>query len=319
MKAPWFWTNNRHPLLGLLLSPLGWLYGLGTKIRRACGTSLKMQRPIICVGNLVAGGSGKTPVVINLAKRLRNAHIVSRGYGGSFQGTLKVTPNVHTADQVGDEPLMMSGEFPTWVAKTRVDGCEASIAHGADCIILDDGFQDPSVQKDLSLIIVDGGFGFGNGHMIPAGPLRETIKAGLGRAQAVIIIGDDTTHIESTIAGHSPIIKAKLAPTIAANHPKRVLAFAGIGRPEKFFDSVRETGCAIAGAVSFADHHPYTTTEIKDLIDHAKSLGATPITTQKDWVRIPAQYQDQIDVLTVELIWEDASLIDALLKKHITV
>jgi tetraacyldisaccharide 4'-kinase len=246
MRTPAFWAKGKAPLIGFLLAPLGWLYGCGTKFRLARGTPRTSSKPVICVGNLVAGGTGKTPVVIDLAQRLKGVHVLTRGYGGSKRGPLTVDPKKHTTEQVGDESLLIASRAPaatTWIIDNRFTGCQAAVESGAEIIVFDDGFQDPAVIKDLSLIIVDGGYGFGNDHMIPAGPLREPVDTGLRRADAVVIIGEDTSHTETRIAGRCPVLHARLVPDTTTTTKKwsgqKIFAFAGIGRPEKFFETVR--------------------------------------------------------------------------------
>ena len=323
MRAPAFWSKNANPVPGLLLAPLGWLYGLGTGLRLSFSSGWSSPCPIICVGNLTAGGAGKTPVVMNLAARLPTAHVLSRGYGGWEAGPLKVMPGEHTASQVGDEPLLISNAAPTWVAGNREAGCRAALRDGAGIIILDDGFQDPSIVKNLSLVVVDGEFGFGNGHLIPAGPLRETVSKGLARADAVVIIGEDTTGITDQVAGRCPVLKAMLVPeksetsnTSGNWHGKKVLAFAGIGRPEKFFQTLRDLGCDISESVPFADHQPYSETVLNDLKQRAVASNATLVTTEKDLVRIPEKLRQGIEAIRVKLQWDDESQINALLEKH---
>ncbi|MBT7356997.1 MAG: tetraacyldisaccharide 4'-kinase [Rhodospirillaceae bacterium] len=318
MKAPWFWKKGGCPVTRFLLSPFGMLYGLITKYRMSRNAGWQSPRPVICIGNLVAGGAGKTPVVIDLAKRIQSAQVLSRGYGGSERGPVKISSE-HIAAQVGDEPILISSTSQIWVSDNRQAGCQAAIEDGAKAVILDDGFQDPSIKKDLSLIVVDGGYGFGNGHCIPAGPLREGISNGLSRADAVVIIGDDTSESEALIKGRCPVLHATLVPNADDQdwQHKKVVAFAGIGHPEKFFQTLRDLDCTICETVSFADHHPFTQSELDDLKRRATQHGATLVTTQKDLVRIAEMHRDGIEALAVRLEWQDVSKIEDLLARHI--
>jgi len=244
---------------------------------------------------------------------------VSRGYGGTERGPVKVSPTDHTAAQVGDEPILISNMAPVWVSDNRRAGCQAASNDGANLIILDDGFQDPSIRKDLSLIVIDGGYGFGNGYCIPAGPLRETISSGLRRADGVIIIGRDTSHCEELVDGRCPVLHATLVPNTTEQHRrhKKVVAFPGIGRHEKFFQTLRDLGCNICDSISFADHHPFTQSELSDLKHRAEQHDGVLVTTQKDLVRIPEKHRSGIEALTVDLQWNDVSQLENLLDTHI--
>ncbi len=319
MKAPAFWLRGNGGPLAALLSPFGMLYGYGTLARQVFGKPWKCPVPVICVGNLIAGGAGKTPVVMDLASRLLargvRPHLITRGYGGTEKGPLRVSADQYDARLVGDEPLLLSGIAPTWVAESRRSACRGAMVEGAMCMILDDGFQDPSVAKDLSLVIVDGGYGFGNGYMIPAGPLREPVAQGLSRADAVIIMGEDTTGVIDQVAGRCPVLRADLKPGAAASDlaGKPVSAFAGIGRPEKFFTTLRQIGCDVRDTTSFADHHNYTKVELEHLKANATRDGVTLVTTEKDRVRIPPEARSDIIAVAVEVAWENEGGINALL------
>lgn len=320
MKAPDFWGRSKGGPLGALLSPLGMLYGYGTLARQMVARPWRCPVPVICVGNLIAGGAGKTPVSRDLAIRLLargvTPHLITRGYGGTEKGPLQVSTDRYDARLVGDEPLFLSETAPTWVAESRRSACRGAIVEGAMCMILDDGFQDPSVAKDLSLIIVDGGYGFGNGHMIPAGPLREPVAQGLTRADAVVILGKDTTGTVDQIAGRCPVLWAELKPGAMASDlvGKSVSAFAGIGRPEKFFATLRQIGCDVCQTTSFADHHNFARAELERLKENAAREGLRLITTEKDWVRIPPEAREGVFTLPIEVAWQNENEIDALLE-----
>ena len=243
-------------------------------------------------------------------------HLLSRGYGGSAKGPLLVEPDRHAASQVGDEALLLAASAPTWVGGNRALSARAAEAAGATCLILDDGLQNPTLEKDLSLIVVDGGFGFGNGRLLPAGPLREPIGRGLRRAAGLILIGQDQTGVADGRASGLPIFRARLAPGPEFSRLKgrRVLAFAGIGRPEKFFESLREAGLEIVGTREFADHHPYRDGEIDALLDEAATLEALPVTTVKDAMRLPPSLRARVRALPVHIEWEDRTAFEALLR-----
>ncbi|SDD81377.1 tetraacyldisaccharide 4'-kinase [Rhodospira trueperi] len=316
MRAPEFWMRDGPA--GRFLEPVGLLYGWATARRLRRGTPLRLPVPVICVGNLVAGGAGKTPVVADLAHRLRREHgldaaVLSRGHGGTARGPLRVDPARHDAATVGDEPLMLAREgLPVWIARDRAEGGRAAVAHGAKVIVMDDGFQNPALEKDVSLVVVDGGRGFGNGRLIPAGPLREPVPIGLSRADAVVLMGRDTAGVGRVVPSHLPILGARIipGPRVEALVGQRVVAFAGIGDPGKFFAMLRNAGCDVVATHPFADHHPYQPTDIQPILDEAFGLGAVPLTTAKDAARLPDDQRQQVDVADVTLVWEDVAALE---------
>ncbi len=304
-----------------LLAPAGWLYGLATRLRVAAAKPWRAPVKVLCIGNVVAGGAGKTPVALSLGARLKKRgvkiHFLGRGYGGATAGPLRVDAEVHGAAMVGDEALLLARLAPTWIARDRIAGVRAAAA-GADVVILDDGLQDPSVAKDLSVLVVDGGYGFGNRRVIPAGPLREPVEAGLARVQAVAVIGTDDAGIAgdaAVLARGVPILKATVAPGPEAARFKGlpVVAFAGIGRPEKFLTTLESIGCKVVSARTFADHHRFADGDIQRLKSEAIELNARLVTTEKDAVRLSAAARDGIEVLTITLAWSDEAALDRLL------
>ncbi|MEQ8505085.1 MAG: tetraacyldisaccharide 4'-kinase [Rhodospirillales bacterium] len=324
MKAPGFWYAPGNSVLGAVLSPLGLIYGWATALRQRGKTPFDPGVPVVCVGNLTAGGAGKTPVVLDIARRLSakglKPHVISRGYGGA-QGDAPrhVNKEQDSAADVGDEPLMMAATVPVWVGSDRPQAARAAVQDGAGVLILDDGFQDPSLVKTVSLVVADGRFGFGNGFMIPAGPLRETLAAGLARADGLIVLGPDAWGVADAARRFGPaglsLVAGRVRPGAEIDDfaGSLGLAFAGIGQPDKFFQTLRDHGCRLAATQAFPDHHAYSAMEIDGLRRRAKDLKARLLTTEKDWVRIPEDRRDGIEALTITLEWDDEAAFDRLL------
>lgn len=320
MRAPGFWwrTPDRPGVLPRLLAPLGWLYAAGTA-RRLRRPGYAPRVPVICVGNLTAGGAGKTPTVIALIERLtargRKVHVVSRGYGGSLAGPVRVQGTSHRAEEVGDEPLLLSAFAPVWVARDRAAGVRAAEGAGAEVILLDDGFQNPSVKPTLSLIVVDAARGFGNGRCIPAGPLREPVATGLARAGLVLTIGDPAAQAQFD-ATWGPLTPPRLRGSFQPLQMgldwsgQRVLAFAGIADPSRFFATLRAEGADLVRGEALADHEMLSETLLKRLEAEAAATGAQLVTTEKDAARLPPHWRPKVLTLVVRLKVEDWSPID---------
>jgi tetraacyldisaccharide 4'-kinase len=326
MRAPGFWWRPPS-LAAALLSPAGWLYGAVTASRMARPGS-RAQRPVVCVGNFVAGGAGKTPTALAIADRLaatgRSPVFLSRGYGGRLAGPVHVDPACHGAADCGDEPLLLARAAPAVVAADRLAGARLAAGLG-DVIVMDDGLQNPALAKDLRLAVVDGESGVGNGFCVPAGPLRAPLDAQLAHVDSVIVIGPGTAGdavVEAAGRRAVPVLRAVLeaAPEAAARLTGRdVLGFAGIGRPEKVWRSLAAAGARVAETRAFADHHAYAAGEIDAVLRDARARGLLPVTTEKDFVRlagvVPAETLAEIAVLPVRLAFSDVPALDRLLAR----
>ena len=320
MRAPAFWAAERGGIAAAALTPFSWLYDLGAQARAVTVRPVQAELPVICVGNFTAGGAGKTPTVLALAALLEeegiSPHILTRGYGGSERGPLRVDPARHDAGTVGDEALLLARGAPTWLSRDRPAGAAAAAAAGAPLLLMDDGMQTPGLVKDICLAVVDGGAGFGNGRVLPAGPLREPLARGLSRAHALVLVGDDRRRALAALGPLDlPVIEAALVPGEEAGtlRERPVVAFAGIGRPDKFFETLADSGCRVIARYAFADHHRYKPAEIAAIIEHAKERDAVPVTTEKDHVRLPPDARAMVRTLPVTLAWRDPAEPRALL------
>lgn len=322
MKAPHFWSGDLDPrsreaapLTRLLLTPLSmaYLWALRRKLTRTQPETAPVA--VICVGNLTAGGAGKTPVTEAIRNRITErglrAASLSRGHGGSHRGPLKVDPAQHVYREVGDEPLLLAQSGDAWIGRERQGAAHAMAAGGAQVIVMDDGHQNPSLKKDLTLIVIDAGAPFGNGHVLPKGPLREKVPEGLARADAVVLMGEGPVPRDVTASG-LPVLRARL---VAVSTPPAgpLVAFAGIGRPQKFFDSLAEAGGQLADAVPFGDHHPYSKGDLQFLRRLAQDHSARLVTTSKDHVRLPFDVRQEIHAWPVKAEFEDMAALDAVL------
>ncbi|MEP4379980.1 MAG: tetraacyldisaccharide 4'-kinase [Alphaproteobacteria bacterium] len=321
MKAPAFWSRP-NASLGKLLSPLGCVYRLAGALKHSRTNPVRIDATVLCVGNLVAGGTGKTPVALSIAEILNNDHLafLTRGYGGRLAGPVRVSPKFHTSADVGDEALLLAHTAPTWVARDRVAGGLAAIKDGARLVVMDDGFQNPSLTKDISIVVIDGETGFGNGQLIPAGPLREPVAKGLARADAAVIVGSDHARIAKMTRSSMPVLSGRIEAAVshAEWSGRRVVAFAGIGRPGKFFDTLETIGCEVVATHAFADHHPFSVSEIAQICAEAKARNATPITTEKDAVRLPHAFSGEVETLPVKFVWDDPAAIEDFLVRKIS-
>ena len=270
--------------------------------------------PVLCVGNAGVGGAGKTIVALDLLARLPGRpFFLTRGYGGRLAGPLRVGAG-HGPREVGDEALLLAAAAPTIVARDRAAGARLALAQGATALVMDDGLQNPGLMKTAALLVIDGGFGFGNGLLLPAGPLREPVAEAAARCTAAVLLGEDATGALAALPAGLPVLRATLAPHCALPlSGVRVVAFAGIGRPEKFFESVALLGAGVQAAIAFPDHHFYAATELRRLAGRAARLQAALVTTQKDFVKLPPWMQAQTGVVTVRPDWQDKAALQNLL------
>ncbi len=320
MREPGFW-HRPSSFASKLLLPLGALYG-AVAARRLQRAGFDAGIPVLCVGNYHVGGAGKTPMVLALTSMLRDLGetpvVLSRGYGGRLHGPVKVDPDRHAAADIGDEPLMMAHTVPVVVARDRISGVALARSQGASVILMDDGFQNPAIAKDASLIVIDGDRGLGNGLVFPAGPLRAPLPPQLARTDALIVVGDGTAaaSVAAAIAAQGrPVLPAHLRAddaSVASLRGKRVLAFAGIGDPLRFFRTLRASGIEVVRERAFTDHHPYGQAEIEALIAEAKPDALTLVTTEKDLARLRsggrlASYAREIAPFAVTLEFDDAA------------
>ena len=327
LVTPRWWyvrENAPMPLTRALLRPASWALAAVTARRIARTTPFDPGIPVICVGGLSVGGAGKTPVAQALLQRLRGLGIeaaaLSRGYGGDLKDPTKVDPTLHTADEVGDEPLMLAAEGPAWAARDRVAGARAAVADGAGILVLDDGHQNPSLKKTLSIVAVDGEtrngeWPFGDGSVFPSGPLREPLAMGLARADAVVVVLptdlDEADPELLKVFAHKPVLVARLEPAGAAPTGP-LFAFAGIAKPWRFEQSLRAAGAQIADFAPYPDHARFEESTLGFLADRAKALGATLVCTEKDWVRLPPQWRAKVQAWPVKAVFENEAALDAL-------
>lgn len=327
----WWYTRDVSgrrggmPVTRMLLTPFSWIWAAVTARRIARTTPVDPGVPVICVGNLTMGGVGKTPVVRALAERLtqrgKAVHLLSRGYGGRLQGPVLVDAAVHSSADVGDEPLMLARDYPVWVARDRAAGAMAAAAAGAEVVIMDDGHQNPSVKKVLSLVVVDGetrgeDWPFGDGRVFPAGPMREPLAAGLERAEAVLVL------LPFDIAQADPELVAMLkGPALLIGHLNPAnpppsgpqVGFAGIGKPWKVERALQAAGCELADFAPFPDHAAFDEANLKRLADRAALFDAGLVTTEKDWVRLPPAWRARVTSWPVAAVFDDPAALDAVL------
>nr|WP_025841895.1 tetraacyldisaccharide 4'-kinase [Asaia platycodi] len=316
---PAFWKEQTPGWQAKALLPASWVLSALTRFRALSASPAISPLPVLCCGNLSVGGTGKTILVRDLARRLEmrgeKPHILSRGYGGRLQGPLRVDTANHTARDVGDEPFMLAQQFPVWIGANRAETARLATEAGATCLVMDDGLQNLTLRQTLRLITIDGGTGLGNGRTLPAGPLREPASKGMERADAVVLIGRDDTALATRLPPHLPCLAAKLIPSAAIRRlqGKQIIAFAGIGRPTKFFDMLADAGAAPMRRIAFDDHHDYSERDCRRLSVLSHQPGAALVTTRKDWVKLPDWLRGDVVVIDVELLWADPGAPERLL------
>lgn len=314
---PKFWQKPVPPLWAMLcLSPVAWAYQTITQKRLRQKPQYHAPIPVICVGNITMGGAGKTPVVHALVASLKELGfrpaILLRGYGGKNKKPLQIDTNKHTNEDVGDEALLHTQHAPTWISANRAQGAKAIVQSGlADVIVLDDGLQNPQLYYDMRLAVVDTSIGLGNGCLFPLGPLRETLANALHRVDAIVQIGAGERKF---LLPHNFPVWRGLLQTNAKPTADKYLAFAGIGYPQKFYNTLADNGFNIVATHNFADHHVYSTHDLETLQSQANTLNAQLITTEKDWVRLDKNWQAKIAYLPVALMWQQPQIVQQSLK-----
>jgi tetraacyldisaccharide 4'-kinase len=317
VRAPDFWA--RDGALPRLLAPASAVV-TGMTARRVARPGWRAPVPVICCGNATVGGTGKTTLALDIVRRLIArgivVHCLSRGYGGRVGTVLRVEPGVHPAVLVGDEPLLLATAAPTWVGRDRAEAARAAVAAGAGALIMDDGLQNPGLAKDLAFLVVDGGAGFGNRRVLPAGPLREPVAAAAGRCRAAVLIGEDRVGAAASLPARLPVLRASLTAE-GEFTGRRVLAFAGTGRPAKLAETLAAAGAEVAALRPFPDHHIYAPAELDTVLAEATRLGADAVTTPKDAVRLPPGYRERVCISGVKLVWEAEEPLEALLREAV--
>ena len=303
MKTPKFWM--KQGLLAHLLMPAAWIYGTVTQMRLKFGKPYRSSLKVVCIGNITAGGVGKTPVAAAMAKRYlsqgKKVVFLTRGYKSKLKNAV-VDLEKHTPDETGDEARILAEVAPVIIAPERDLGAKMAEQMGAEVIIMDDGFQNPSLYKDESWLVFDGTVGIGNGQIIPAGPLRETLENGEKRAQHILIMGEDRTGLARRC--HLPVHYGRIVPEDIRLQNKKVLAFAGIGHPEKFYQTLKSLGYDVVLTCDFADHYAYREVDLDMLEQKATVRGLVLVTTEKDFVKLPIKYRTQIQCLKIQAVWE---------------
>jgi tetraacyldisaccharide 4'-kinase len=327
LATPRWWYMREGapaPLARALLKPASWVWAAATARRIARAEPVDPGVPVISIGNLTVGGSGKTPIAREVLARLRargvDAHGLSRGYGGKLAGPTVVEPEAHTAADVGDEPLMLARDAPMWVARDRVSGARAAAAAGAQALVLDDAHQNPALRKTLSLVVVDGDvredeWPFGDGSVFPSGPMREPFAVGMARADAVVVLTPQGLEPDAELLGlfgDTPVLIARLEPDAPALGGPQ-LAFAGIAKPWRFERSLRDAGIELCDFAPFPDHAAFSERDLTFLADRAAAGGAALLTTEKDWARLPAAWRERVTPWPIRARFEDEAALDRLL------
>lgn len=320
-KSPKFWEDEESVWTKVLL-PVSDVYSFFSRMKLNNTSSERVSIPVVCVGNVVLGGAGKTPTVELVCSILKefgyNPHILTGGYGGYIKNVVKVDPSKHYYLQVGDEALLSSMVSPTWIGRNRVNSAKAAILSGADILVMDDGFQNNSLQKDFKILVIDSKQGIGNGHLFPAGPLRESVESAVMKSDIVFIVGEKNSGIEDIVRSINPNVSVCYGRThvtdgIEQLKWEKVIGFCGLGYPEKFKCTILDNGLQLEDFIAFSDHHPYTITEIQKLIKASKNTGAKLVTTRKDYIKIPDVFKNDINVIDIKMNALDDTLKEKLL------
>lgn len=330
-ETPPFWFESPG-LKSWLMWPLSWLYSKGAALKMHAKPSGSVGAPVLCIGNFVAGGGGKTPTALAMAAHIKKAGykpgFLSRGYGGHISGPEQVALDTHNAHDVGDEPLLLARVAPTVISADRLSGAEKLVEIGCDFIIMDDGFQNPRLEKDYALVVVDSRRGIGNGFAMPAGPLRVELRDQLELTSSILIVGNEDGAIpvvRKAAKSGRPIYQAELRLLNKAKWKNKwLLAYAGIADPEKFYQSLRDVGADLAQMRSFGDHHVFTRDDVVELLDRAKLMEAQLVTTSKDFVRLMGMGEaaqrlaKASEVANVELTFESEYIPQMILEKTLS-
>lgn len=312
MKTPAFWKRKNR--VAYLLWPLSVIYEMVYLFKRASTKQIKLPVPVICIGNVLAGGAGKTPVALHIGKLLKekgcNPWYVSRGYGGSAEGPVQVNPSKHKSSEVGDEPLLLAQVLPTVVGKDRIKAARYAIKKGAKMVILDDGFQNKKIFKNISYLVIDGTLGVGNGFLLPAGPMRERLDLALARTHSVVMINPMPGSIAIPETKPTLFARTKVSGLAEKLRGQRVVAFCGIAYPEKFRRTLSEIGASLISFTTFADHENYSYKKLMPLVEEASGNRAYLVTTSKDQVRLPDALKDKVVVVDIELVFANQEMLD---------
>ena len=324
MRSPNFWQQNG--VYSKVLAPISQLYALTGHFSHFRRIPWQASIPVVCIGNVVVGGAGKTPLALSIGTRLIArgcaVHFLSRGYGGRLKGPVCVDKDRHNARDVGDEPLLLADVAPTWISGNRAATAKKAIDAGADVLVMDDGMQNSTLAKTNTFLVIDGEYGFGNEKVFPAGPLRETVNEALKRTDEVVIIGEDESDLEVRLQRHVTVLKASFIVPMEdarALNGHRIVAFSGIARPGKFLRTLTQIGCEIVKTYEFTDHHVFKIDEVMQIVETASKLNATPVTTTKDAKRLPLLARPMVTVLPIEVAWQDESALDRILDRALVV
>ena len=322
MNTPDFW-HHKNSIISILLIPLSYVWQLGSILNSK--NKNKFNIPVIIIGNVVAGGAGKTPTVISLANKLIHSniivHIILKGYKSTAKNSIQVNTKIHTYKDVGDEALICSKIAPTWVGTSRTDSIKMAINNGAGVVILDDGLQDSSISSDLNILVFNGYQGIGNGRIIPSGPMREHLSKAIAKSDLAVIIDEDKNNLKNLIDKKIPVLNAnlKIEDKYLNNFKnKKVMAFCGIGYPEKFYRTLEKIGCKIIQTKSYPDHYAYSKKDIKYLLHESQKIDSLLITTEKDYVKIPEKYKNRIYFFPISIEFNDYKTLDKFLLPIIT-